>query len=134
MAFAVMDEWVRNIKANPERSVAENRPAAATDSCFDTNGELVAAGPDVWNGVLSDPTPGPCTQRFPIYSTSRRVAGGPFRGGIFKCQMQPVADAISAGAYGSWEPSAAENARLEQIFPSGVCDFSKPDAGRPGSQ
>jgi Tannase-like family of unknown function (DUF6351) len=133
MAFAVMDEWVRNIKANPERSVAENRPAAAVDSCFETNGQLIASGPDVWNGVLSDDAPGACTQRFPIYSTSRRVAGGPFRGGVFKCELQPVADAIDAGAYGAWEPSAAERARLEQIFPSGVCDFSKPDAGRPGT-
>jgi hypothetical protein len=133
MAFAVMDEWMRNIKAHPERSVAENRPAAAVDSCFDTNGQLIASGPDVWNGVLSDAPPGTCTQRFPLASTSRRVAGGPFRGGVFKCQRQPVAAAIDTGLYGSWEPSAAEQARLEQIFPGGVCDFSKPDAGRPGS-
>jgi hypothetical protein len=56
-----------------------------------------------------------------------------FRGGVFKCQRQPVADAIDAGVYGTWEPSAAEQARLGQIFPAGVCDFSKPDVGRPGS-
>ncbi len=133
MAFAVMDEWVRNIKERPELSVAENRPAAAVDSCFDTNGQLIASGSDVWNGVLDDASPGSCTQRFPIYSTSRRVAGGPFRGGIFKCEVRPVADAIDAGVYGTWEPSADEQARLEQIFPDGVCDFSKPDAGRPGT-
>jgi Tannase-like family of unknown function (DUF6351) len=133
MAFAVMDEWMRNIKARPERTVAENRPAAAVDSCFDTNGQLIASGPDVWNGVLSDAPAGTCTQRFPLASTSRRVAGGPFRGGVFKCQRQPVADAIDAGVYGSWEPSAAEQARLDQIFPGGVCDFSRPDAGRPGT-
>jgi Tannase-like family of unknown function (DUF6351) len=132
MAFAVMDEWMRNIKAHPERSVAENKPAAAVDSCFDTNGQPIASGPDVWNGVLANEPPGACTQHFPIYSTTRRVAGGPFRGGVFKCQLQPVADAIAAGGYGAWEPTAAERARLEEIFPSGVCDFSKPDAGRPG--
>jgi Tannase-like family of unknown function (DUF6351) len=133
MAFAVMDEWIRNIKAHPERSVADNRPAAAVDSCFDTNGQLIASGPDVWNGVLSDAPPGACTQRFPLNSTSRRVAGGPFRGGIFKCQRRSVSDAIDAGVYGPWEPTAAEQARLEQIFPAGVCDFSKSDAGRPGT-
>jgi Tannase-like family of unknown function (DUF6351) len=133
MAFAVMDEWVRNIKANPGRSVAENRPAAAVDSCFDTTGQLVASGSDVWAGVLDNDPAGACTQRFPIYSTSRRVAGGPFRGGIFKCQLQPVAEAIDAGVYGAWQPSVEERARLEQVFPSGVCDFTKPDAGRPGT-
>jgi Tannase-like family of unknown function (DUF6351) len=124
---------VRNIKEHPERSVAGNRPAAAVDSCFDTNGQLIASGGDVWDGVLDDAEPGSCTQRFPIYSTSRRVAGGPFRGGVFKCQLRSVSDAIDAGVYGTWEPSADEQARLEQIFPAGVCDFSKPDAGRPGT-
>jgi hypothetical protein len=133
MAFAVMDEWIRNIKANPQRSVADNRPAAAVDSCFDSNGQLISSGAGVWAGVLDDHAPGACTQRFQIHSTSRRVAGGPFRGGVFKCQLQPLADAIGAGAYGAWEPTAAERARLEQIFPSGVCNFSEPDSGRPGS-
>jgi Tannase-like family of unknown function (DUF6351) len=85
----------------------------------------------VWAGVLDDRAPGACTQRFPIYSTSRRVAGGPFRGGVFKCQLQSVADAIANGGYESWSPTPAERARLEQIFPSGVCDFSLPDAGGP---
>jgi hypothetical protein len=28
-------------------------------------------------------------------------------------------------------PSVAEQARLEQIFPDGVCDWSQPDVGRP---
>jgi Tannase-like family of unknown function (DUF6351) len=133
MAFAVMDEWMRNIKAHPERSVAENRPAGAVDSCFDTGGQLIDSGADVWTGILDEEPAGACTQRFPIYSTSRRVAGGPFRGGIFKCQLQPVGDAITAGSYGAWQPTPAELNRLEQIFPAGVCDFSKADAGRPGS-
>jgi hypothetical protein len=131
MAFAVIDEWMRNIKAHPERTVAENRPAAAVDSCFDTNGQLVAAGADVWAGVLDDAPDGACTERFQIYSSSRRVAGGPYRGGVFKCSLQPVSDAIAAGLYRSWQPTAAERARLEQIFPTGVCDFTRPDVGRP---
>ena len=32
----------------------------------------------------------PCTQPFPIHSTSRIVAGGPLRGGVYKCALQPV--------------------------------------------
>ncbi len=61
------------------------------------------------------------------------MAGGPYRGGVFKCALQPVADAIAAGLYGSWTPTADEQARLEQIFPTGVCDFTQPDQGRPDS-
>jgi hypothetical protein len=131
MAFAVIDEWMANIAAHPERSVAENRPAAAVDSCFATDGTLIASGDDVWSGVLDDGPAGACTQRFEINSSTRRVAGGPYRGGVFKCQLQPVADAIAAGAYGTWVPTAEETARLEQIFPTGVCDWTRPDAGRP---
>jgi hypothetical protein len=131
MAFAVIDEWMANLRDHPERSVAENRPAAAVDSCFDVDGNLLAQGEDVWAGVLDDQPDGQCTSSFPIYSSSRRVAGGPYRGGVFKCQTQPVATAIEAGTYGDWVPNATEQARLEEVFPEGVCDWSLPDVGRP---
>ena len=41
------------------------------------------------------------------------------------------AEAIARGLYGDWRPTAAERARLEQIFRSGVCDYARGDAGRP---
>ena len=85
----------------------------------------------MWAGALDDRAPGACLQRFPIYSTSRIVAGGPIRGGVYKCALQPVADAVARGLYGGWTPSAAQRARLEQIFPTGVCDYTRPDQGRP---
>ena len=131
LAFEVIEEWMRNIRAHPERTVAENRPARAVDSCFATNGSLISSGDEVWAGVLDERPAGACTERFEINSSSRRVAGGPYRGGVFKCHLQPVADAIANAVYGSWQPDAAQQARLQAIFPTGVCDFSRPDAGRP---
>jgi len=130
-AFAVMDEWMANIQAHPERSVAANKPAGAVDRCFNANGSEIAQGTGVWSGILDSGAAGACTQRFPLFSTSRIVAGGPIEGGIYKCALKLVATAIADGTYGLWAPSAAETARLQQIFPTGVCDFSKPDAGRP---
>ena len=130
-AFRVIDEWMANIKANPDKSVAENKPPDAVDRCFATNGVEIARGDDVWDGILNDEPDGACTQAFQIYSTARIVAGGPLKGGIYKCQLQSVKHAIKAGVYGSWEPDKAERRRLEQIFPTGVCDYSLPDAGRP---
>ncbi|MBA6413347.1 hypothetical protein H2508_09520 [Parahaliea sp. F7430] len=123
-AFAVIDEWMANIKANPERSVGENRPTAAVDSCFDKEGGLIASGEDVWNGILDDKAPGACTQKFPIYSTSRIVAGGPITGEVFQCALQPIDAALEQGLYGDWVPDQAERALLEAIFPEGVCDYS----------
>jgi hypothetical protein len=130
-AFLVLDEWIGNIQANPELGVAGNKPAAAVDSCFATNGSLIASGTGVWSGILDDDPDGACTQAFPVYSTSRIVAGGPIEGGVFKCALQPVDRAVAHGLYGAWEPSEAEVARLREIFPTGVCDYSKPDLGLP---
>ena len=121
MALAVMDEWL----------TTGHRPAQAVDSCFATNGSLIAAGPGVWDGVIDDKPAGACTQRFPIHDTSRTVAGAPFAGNVFKCALQPVRAAIGRGLYGSWRPDPAQVERLQQIFPSGVCDYSKEDVGRP---
>ena len=125
MAFAVIDEWMANIRANPRAGVAANAPARAVDSCFATDGSLIASGRDVWDGVLDDGPAGECTERFPIYSTSRRQAGGPFEGGIWRCRTQPVGKAIRAGVYGSWQPTREARRRLATIFPDGVCDYRR---------
>lgn len=74
---------------------------------------------------------GPCTQRFPIYSTSRIVAGAPIEGGIYKCALKPVERAVREGLYQPWTLTTQQVQRLKQIFPDGVCDYSRPDQGRP---
>lgn len=131
-AFAVLDEWMANIEANPGGGVSGNKPAMAVDACFATDGSLIASGDDVWAGVLDEAAPGACTQEFDIYSSSRRVAGGPYEGGIWKCTLQDVDQAVAAGLYGDWVPDSYQVARLNEIFPTGVCDYTQPDAGRPG--
>ena len=130
-ALEVMDEWMTNVLGNPELGVAANRPLRAIDRCFDTFGDEIAAGEHVWDGILDQEAPGPCTVEFPVYATSRIVAGGPFKGSIFKCYLRPVAEAIADGDYGLWAPTPAEQGLLELIFPNGVCDFSQPDASLP---
>ena len=111
--------------------MGENKPADAVDSCFGTNGLPIASGDGVWNGILDDGPKGACAQQFPPFGTSRTVAGGPIEGGVFKCALQPADRALAHGLYGSWEPTAAERDRLKQIFPTGVCDYSKGDLGLP---
>ena len=130
-AMALMDEWMANIRANPQLSVAQNRPARAVDSCFDVTGKLMHSGPSVWDGILNDKPKGACTLAFPLFSTSRIVAGAPLEGGIYKCALKPVEIALADGGYGAWAPSPAEVTKLKQIFPSSVCDYRKPDQARP---
>jgi Tannase-like family of unknown function (DUF6351) len=130
-ALAVIDQWMANIRAHPALGVAANKPELATDRCFTTQGTEIAHGTHVWDGILDNGPKGACAQVFPLHSTSRIVAGGPLRGGVYKCALQSIDDAIAKGLYGSWTPSATEVTRLQQIFPTGVCDYSLPDAGRP---
>ncbi|MDF1597022.1 MAG: DUF6351 family protein [Acidimicrobiia bacterium] len=123
MAFEVIDEWMANIAADPKRRVAVNKPAAAVDSCFDSSGNLIYAGDDAWSGILDGGAQGTCTAQFPIFSTSRIVAGAPITGDVFKCELQSIESAIASGIYGSWTPNTAEVAQLNAIFPTGVCDY-----------
>ena len=131
MALEVIDEWMANIRKHPHRSVAESRPDRAVDSCFNTDGSLMAARDAVWNGILDDLAPGACAQAFPLYQTSRIVAGGPIEGSVFKCALQSVEAAIDKRVYGGWQPTPAQAETLKQIFPTGVCDYTQPDQGRP---
>jgi Tannase-like family of unknown function (DUF6351) len=120
-AFEVIDEWL----------TTGTKPARAVDSCFATDGSLLYSGADAWAGILDSRPAGACTQSFPLFATSRIVSGGPIEGSIFKCALKPVATALADGTYAPWSPSAADVSRLQQIFPTGVCDYSKPDVGRP---
>jgi hypothetical protein len=132
-ALAVIDQWMANIRSRPELGVTGNKPPLATDRCVIVTslGQQNVAGPDVWDGILDDRPAGACTRAFPLFGTSRTVAGGPIEGGVFACDRQSVQAAIDRGVYGSWRPTAAEQSRLEQIFRTGVCDYRKRDAGTP---
>lgn len=134
MALDVLHDWITNIQANPAGGVGGNKPAAAVDSCFATDGSLLHSGDDVWDGILDDGAAGACTEEFPVHSTSRRQAGGPITGSVFKCQTKTVVQAVADGDYGAWTPTGAEIARLEHIFPDGVCDYDQADAGDPRTE
>ena len=130
-ALAVMDKWMANIRQHPNRSVAKNKPAMAIDRCFDSYGAEIASGDGAWSGILDGGAEGSCTQEFELFSTSRIVAGNGIEGGVFKCALQSVDAAFMSGVYGEWMPSPIEYATLQAIFPQGVCDYSRPDQGRP---
>lgn len=130
-AFEVLDEWLENIRNRKFGiGVVANKPTEAVDMCVDENGNVIDSGPDVWDGILNHKPPGTCTEHFPIYSTSRIVAGGDIKGDIFKCHLQSVEKAIQKGVYDPIVIDGATKARLKEIFPDGVCDYAKGDVGR----
>jgi hypothetical protein len=60
-----------------------------------------------------------------VYSNPRHEAGGPLAANVLKCQLKPI-DSKDYKA----TMSDAERARLNAIFPAGVCDWSKPGANQ----
>ncbi len=134
-------------------AVAAARPASAADKCaFGTiGGRLefsnalfgplgiyspllpgVAAIPfvavplrvDVPENFDAPDSLGPCGVILEVPRTPRMAAGMPLTDDIIKCQLKPV----SASDY-SAAPSEAQLNALREIFPEGVCDYSKPAAG-----
>ena len=131
LAFAVMDEWLANIRANPEDGVAGNKPAAAVDSCFATNGSLTYAGNDAGRASWTRPRQGRARRR----SRCSRP-----RGSSRAARSRAASSSARSSRWRRRSPTGRthrgcrtprEVARLQQIFPTGVCDYSRPDVGRP---
>ena len=93
-------------------------------------GNIIATGKNVWDGDWNHKNDGKCTKRYPPFKTSRQVAGEDIKGLVLKCQRQSVDKAINQALYApvDMKPYSAE---LKQLFPDGVCDYSKPGEGFP---
>lgn len=122
--FSLLEAWLDD----------NAKPVAAADACFNAQGEEIARGATVWNGILNDEAPGACVDAFPIYDSPRIVAGEDLTSYTFKCHTKPVQTALEDGTYGEVVFDEAQRARLIEIFgESGVCDYSLGDAARPSS-
>ena len=119
MALLAHDEWQKNIAADTSggsylAKVIRNKPESLKNQCWDAAG-VVRDHP--FN--LDDP--GVCNTLFPVHADPRIAAGGPRSGDIPKCRLRPVRASDYKVAF-----SASDWARLQAIFPQGVCDWSKP--------
>ncbi|MDH5392076.1 MAG: DUF6351 family protein [Gammaproteobacteria bacterium] len=124
-ALDSIEQWLNNKAADPLLSSRDAKPLTVTDRCYAADASLIYAGDDAWHGILNDQPAGVCTTAFPMKSNSRMQAGAGIKGDLFKCALQPVSTAQRNGLYNTIIFTAEENARLNQIFPEGVCDYSK---------
>ena len=123
MALIAHNQWLENIAADTSTDpyavkVIRDKPATLKDTCWDSSGvaheeTFTLTGPSVCNTI------------FPINSTVRIQAGAPVAGDVLKCQLKPVTMADYSVTF-----TAAQAARLNAIFASGVCDWTKPDANQ----
>jgi len=129
-AFNKIDEWMLNMLANPELSLVAAKPQSLQDTCLDDQGKTIAEGKGVWDGQWNNQQQGACMKKMPNFHSSRQIAGEDIRDLTFKCQLIPVKEAINRGFYGD-KDMQAHIQQLNEIFPDGVCDYSKPGQGEP---
>jgi hypothetical protein len=117
--FDMLDRWLAAVEADHSGGpladkVRRDRPADVVNTC-------VIDGQNVTD-------PGQCAQAFPHYGKPRLVAGGPLTEDVLKCQLRPASRADYPVGM-----TTGQFARLLDIFPQGVCDWTLPgvDAGAP---
>lgn len=123
-AWSVFTQWVEAVKADtsdaPERvKVVRNKPGAAVDGCW-SNPTTFIAEPQ----TFSSRPDSQCNTLFPTFAFPRYVAGGPLKANVYRCQLKAVDPRDYAVAF-----TPGELARLQAIFPSGVCDWSRRGVG-----
>jgi hypothetical protein len=113
--FLSVDAWLAAVEADTSDDplpvkIARNKPDTVFDACFRPGGvvlqdNLFCEGNGTWQ----------------YYGSPRLVAGWPFTNDAFKCQLKPLDPADYPVSF-----TEEQWARLQQAFPTGVCDWTKP--------
>ena len=117
-----VDAWLAGVEADASgdplsAKLARHKPAEAVDACF-------RAGGVVQDVMCTDPATG--VPGWQYYGNPRLVAGWPFTIDHYKCRLKP----LDRADYAPLAFSDAQWAQLQQAFPTGVCDYSKPAVGQ----
>ena len=125
MSFLQMDLWLTALSTSAPKSAINDmrtqaqviaaKPATAFDFCYLT-------ADTTFSNKVTDQSLCNADPKLAIHASPRQVAGGPRTENILKCQLKPIAVADYAPAV----LSAPQLARMQTVFPGGVCDWSKP--------
>lgn len=121
--FRKMDLWLGNIALDSTagtilEKMVRNRPPELSEGCWQADGKRIVER-------ITYDGPGKCNAAYPPYADPRLAAGAPLSGDVLKCALKPVDPADYA------HPLTSDQlARLKSIFPSGVCDYTRPGIGQ----
>ena len=128
--FKQMDQWISNVKSDANESsladkVRANKPASLQDACWDNTGDerIKIEEEQTFRGSTR------CNELYPAYPTPRHVAGAPLANDIVSCQLRSINSADYAVGF-----TQAQYAELNEIFPEGVCDWSRGDVSSAAHQ
>jgi Tannase-like family of unknown function (DUF6351) len=121
-SLIAMDQWLAAVEqdtgtASLAQKIVNDKPSSLSDACWDGVGNK-----------LSNQLCGP--QVVPVYGTPRMVAGDAITTDANKCQLKPLSRSDN---YGPTPFSNAQWLQMQQTFPAGVCDFSKPAVDQQGT-
>ena len=132
-SFLTMDKWLTNLLTSAPKATMNDvrtqtqviaaKPAAAADLAVDL---CYLTGDDSFTTPVFNQATCDADARLAKHSSPHQVAGGPLVENILKCQLKPLV----AADYTGITFTAAQLARLNAVFPSGVCDWSKPGVGQ----
>jgi hypothetical protein len=125
-SFTTLDQWLANVEADTsgrsiEEKIRADKPFGAGDMCLTTTG---ATDAQLAVNVGLDTPACPVTHQ----GSPRMAAGGPLSEDVFKCALKPLDFAGADYAGIAFTPD--QQARLQAVFPTGVCDFTKPGIGQ----
>jgi hypothetical protein len=125
-ALSEMDKWLAAIAADTSNApksqkVIRNKPSTLQEGCNTRDAEPTFIVEAMVRGQ------GRCEQLYPSAPPPREVAGAPIALDLIKCQLKPVSLADYRVGF-----TPAQQARLAQVFPQGVCDWSRPGVEQQG--
>lgn len=122
-ALTKMDRWLRAVERDRSRrslahKIVADRPADVTDRCVV---DALAQVCDVEQLQVLQTR----------LSTPRQEAGGPLANDIVACRLQPLTRELVASPVPFTD---AEWAQLQEVFPQGACDWTRPGIGQGPAQ
>lgn len=123
-AITNMDQWLTTLVTDPsnapiEQKVRRARPSSSKDFCYLTSD--TSQSTKVFDQATCDADP-----FLKPAASPRQVAGGPRSEDVLKCQLKP----LSQSDYPANTFTAAQWTRMQNLFTTGVCDWSKPGVGQ----
>ena len=116
-SFLTMDSWLSTMESDTRniplaQKVLDDKPATTTDECF------------IGSALTETTDAATCATAFPHFGDARLAAGEPLVDNAEQCQLKALDPADYSVMF-----TADQWARLQQAFPDGVCDWTKPPVG-----
>jgi hypothetical protein len=120
-SIVAMDQWLSVIEKDPRdiplaQKVIKDKPASIQDRCTDGNDHAIP--------------PEECDAVVQAYTDPRIEAGMPFADDTIKCELKP----LLRSDYYPVQFNDAQWAALQNAYPNGVCDYTKPGVDRVPTQ